>query len=62
MLKDATPDQLLAAVRAAVGNALIDALVAKRFIAHLTRAVRPAGSTADGLNTLTGVGSTSYAC
>jgi DNA-binding NarL/FixJ family response regulator len=55
MLKDAPPDQLLAAVRAAAaGNALIDASVTKRFIAHFTKAVRPAGSTPDALNTLTG--------
>ncbi|HEV3382755.1 MAG TPA: response regulator transcription factor [Trebonia sp.] len=55
MLKDAPPDQLLAAVRAAAaGNALIDASVTKRFIAHFTKAVRPAGRTPDALNTLTG--------
>jgi DNA-binding NarL/FixJ family response regulator len=42
MLKDAPPGQLLAAVRAAeAGNALIDASVTKRFIAHFTKAVRP---------------------
>ena len=55
MLKDAPPDQLLAAVRAAAaGNALIDASVTKRFIAQFTKAVRPAGRTPDALNTLTG--------
>jgi DNA-binding NarL/FixJ family response regulator len=55
MLKDAPPDQLIAAVRAAAaGNALIDASVTKRFIAHFTQAVRPAGSTPDALGTLTG--------
>lgn len=55
MLKDAPPDQLLAAVRAAAtGNALIDASVTKRFIAQFTKAVRPTGSTPDALNTLTG--------
>ena len=55
MLKDAPPDQLLAAVRAAAaGNALIDASVTKRFIAQFTKAVRPVGSIPDALNTLTG--------
>jgi DNA-binding NarL/FixJ family response regulator len=55
MLKDAPPDQLLAAVRAAsAGNTLIDASVTKRFIAHFTKAVRPPGGTPDALNTLTG--------
>jgi DNA-binding NarL/FixJ family response regulator len=55
MLKDAPPDQLLAAVRAAAaGNALIDGSVTKRFIAKFTEAVRPAGGTPDALNTLTG--------
>jgi DNA-binding NarL/FixJ family response regulator len=55
MLKDAPPGQLLAAVRAAeAGNALIDASVTKRFIAHFTKAVRPQDNTPDALNTLTG--------
>ena len=55
MLKDAPPGQLLAAVRAAAaGNALIDASVTKRFIAHFTKAVRPQGSTPGALSTLTG--------
>jgi DNA-binding NarL/FixJ family response regulator len=54
MLKDAPPEQLIAAVRAAaVGNALIDASVTKRFIAQFTRAVRPAADTPEELNTLT---------
>jgi DNA-binding NarL/FixJ family response regulator len=55
MLKDAPPGQLLAAVRAAAaGNALIDASVTKRFIAHFTKAVRPQDGTPGALNTLTG--------
>ena len=55
MLKDAPPDQLLAAVRAAAaGNALIDASVTRRFIAKFTKAVRPAGDTPGALSTLTG--------
>ncbi|MGA8725028.1 MAG: response regulator transcription factor [Acidimicrobiales bacterium] len=54
MLKDAPPEQMLAAVRAAAaGNALIDASVTKRFIAEFTKAVRPAGTAAGELNTLT---------
>jgi DNA-binding NarL/FixJ family response regulator len=55
MLKDAPPGQLLAAVRAAAaGNALIDASVTKRFIAHFTKAVRPPDSTPGVLSKLTG--------
>jgi len=55
MLKDAPPGQLLAAVRAAAaGNALIDASVTKRFIAHFTKAVRPPDGTPGVLSTLTG--------
>src|ERR1700761_2880735 len=55
MLKDAPPGQLLAAVRAAAaGNALIDASVTKRFIAHFTKAVRPPDRTPGVLSTLTG--------
>lgn len=55
MLKDAPPGQLLAAVRAAeAGDALIDASVTKRFIAHFTKAVRPPDSTPGVLSTLTG--------
>lgn len=54
MLKDAPPDQLVAAVRAAAaGNALIDASVTKRFIAQFTRAVRPAAETPKQLSILT---------
>jgi DNA-binding NarL/FixJ family response regulator len=54
MLKDAPPEQLLAGVRAAAaGNALIDASVTKRFIAHFTRAVRPAPATPKELALLT---------
>jgi DNA-binding NarL/FixJ family response regulator len=54
MLKDAPPDQLIAAVRAAAaGNALIDASVTRRFIGHFTRALRPAGSVPDPLTSLT---------
>jgi DNA-binding NarL/FixJ family response regulator len=55
MLKDAPPEQMLAAVRAAAaGNALIDASVTKRFIAEFTKALRPAGTTPVELKTLTG--------
>jgi DNA-binding NarL/FixJ family response regulator len=55
MLKDAPPDQLVAAVRAAAaGNALIDASVTKRFTSEFTRAVRPASATPAELNSLTG--------
>jgi DNA-binding NarL/FixJ family response regulator len=55
MLKDAPPDQLVAAVRAAAaGNALIDASITKRFIAEFTRAVRPASATPAELSSLTG--------
>jgi DNA-binding NarL/FixJ family response regulator len=54
MLKDAPPEQLVAGVRAAAaGNALIDASVTKRFIAHFARAVRPAPSTPKELALLT---------
>jgi DNA-binding NarL/FixJ family response regulator len=54
MLKDAPPEQLVAAVRAAAaGNALIDASVTRHFIAEFTRAVRPASSTPEELATLT---------
>jgi DNA-binding NarL/FixJ family response regulator len=54
MLKDAPPEQLLAGVRAAAaGNALIDASVTKRFIAHFARAVRPAPATPKELALLT---------
>jgi DNA-binding NarL/FixJ family response regulator len=55
MLKDAPPEQLLAAVRAAAaGNALIDASVTRRFIAQFTKAVRPAPVTPLELDLLTG--------
>jgi DNA-binding NarL/FixJ family response regulator len=55
MLKDAPPEQLLAAVRAAAaGNALIDASVTRRFIAQFTKAVRPAAATPSELDLLTG--------
>lgn len=54
MLKDAPPEQLVAAVRAAAaGNALIDASVTRRFIAQFTLAVRPAAATPAELNSLT---------
>ena len=58
MLKDAPPGRLLAAVRAAAtGGALAtDASVARRFTAHFTKALRPAGSGRDALSTLTGRG------
>src|SRR5580704_4959666 len=46
MLKDAPPEQLVAAVRAAAaGNALIDASVTRRLIAQFTKAVRPPAGT-----------------
>ena len=55
LLKDAPPDQLTAAVRAAAsGDALIDASVTRRFIAHFARAVRPAGNIPGQLEMLTG--------
>ena len=45
MLKDAPPEQLTAAVRAAAaGNALIDASVTRRFIAQFTKASAPSRS------------------
>ena len=54
MLKDAPPEQLIAAVRAAAaGNALIDASVTRRFIAQFTKAVRPAAATPSELDLLT---------
>ena len=54
MLKDAPPEQLVAAVRAAAaGNALIDASVTRRFIAQFTKAVRPAAATPSELDLLT---------
>jgi DNA-binding NarL/FixJ family response regulator len=54
MLKDAPPEQLMAAVRAAAaGNALIDASVTRRFIAQFTKAVRPASATPSELEMLT---------
>jgi DNA-binding NarL/FixJ family response regulator len=54
MLKDAPPEQLVTAVRAAAaGNALIDASVTRRFIAQFTKAVRPAAATPPELGQLT---------
>jgi DNA-binding NarL/FixJ family response regulator len=54
MLKDAPPEQLVAAVRAAAaGNALIDASVTRRFIAQFTKAVRPAAARPSELDQLT---------
>jgi DNA-binding NarL/FixJ family response regulator len=54
MLKDAPPEQLVTAVRAAAaGNALIDASVTRRFIAQFTKAVRPAAATPSELRQLT---------
>lgn len=54
ILKDAPPEQLVAAVRAAAaGNALIDASVTRRFIAQFTKAVRPAAATPAELGLLT---------
>jgi DNA-binding NarL/FixJ family response regulator len=56
LLKDAPPEQLIAAVRAAAaGNALIDPSVTKRLIAEFTRAVRPSTATTPAeLGSLTG--------
>jgi DNA-binding NarL/FixJ family response regulator len=56
LLKDAPPEQLVAAVRAAAaGNALIDPSVTKRLIAEFTRAVRPSSAaTPAELDSLTG--------
>jgi DNA-binding NarL/FixJ family response regulator len=55
MLKDAPPEQLVAAVRAAAaGNAMIDASVTRRFIVQFTKAVRPAAATPSELGLLTG--------
>ncbi len=56
LLKDAPPEQLVAAVRAAAaGNALIDPSVTKRLIAGFTRAVRPpSAATPAELDSLTG--------
>jgi len=54
LLKDAPPDQLTAAVRAAAsGDALIDPSVTRRFIAHFARAVRPAGTIPGQMSMLT---------
>jgi DNA-binding NarL/FixJ family response regulator len=54
MLKDAPPEQLLAAVRAAsAGNALIDASVTRRLIAQFARSARPAAGTPPELQHLT---------
>jgi DNA-binding NarL/FixJ family response regulator len=56
LLKDAPPEQLVAAVRAAAaGNALIDPTVTKRLIAEFTRAVRPSSAANPAeLDSLTG--------
>jgi DNA-binding NarL/FixJ family response regulator len=56
LLKDAPPEQLLAAVRAAAaGNALIDPSVTKRLIVEFTRAARPSSATTPAeLDSLTG--------
>jgi DNA-binding NarL/FixJ family response regulator len=54
MLKDAPPDQLVAAVRAAAsGNALIDPSVTRRFIAQFAQAVRPTSAIPNELGGLT---------
>lgn len=54
MLKDAPPDQLLAAVRAAAaGDALIDASVTRRLIVQFARSVRPAAGIPPELQQLT---------
>jgi DNA-binding NarL/FixJ family response regulator len=54
MLKDAPPDQLVAAVRAAAaGNALIDPSVTRRFIAQFAQAVRPTSATPNEMGGLT---------
>lgn len=54
MLKDAPPDQLLAAVRAAArGDALIDPSVTRRLIAQFAKLVRPSGEVPARLGQLT---------
>ena len=55
MLKDAPPDQLVAAVRAAAaGNALIDASVTRRSHSPVHQGRRPAAGTPPELDRLTG--------
>ena len=54
MLKDAPPDQLLAAIRAAAaGDALIDASITRRFIAQFARSIHPTAAVPTSLATLT---------
>ena len=54
MLKDAPPEQLLSAVRAAAaGDALIDGSVTRRLIARFTRSVRPLSGVPERLRDLT---------
>ncbi len=54
MLKDAPPEQLLAAVRAAAaGDALIDASITRRFIAQFARSIHPTSAVPSQLASLT---------
>jgi DNA-binding NarL/FixJ family response regulator len=54
LLKDAPPDQLIAAVRSiAAGNALIDPVITRRLIARFAHAVRPRAAQPDQLKELT---------
>jgi DNA-binding NarL/FixJ family response regulator len=54
LLKDAPPDQLVAAVRCvAAGDALIDPAVTRRMVRRFARAARPAGYLPDKLKGLT---------
>ena len=54
LLKDAPPDQLVTAIRAAAtGDALIDPSVTRRLVAAFTRAVRPAARILTSLEGLT---------
>jgi DNA-binding NarL/FixJ family response regulator len=54
MLKDAPPEQLLAAVRAAAaGDALIDASITRRFIAQFARSIHPTSAVPQRLASLT---------
>jgi DNA-binding NarL/FixJ family response regulator len=54
LLKDAPPDQLVAAVRSvAAGDALIDPAITRRLIEAFTAAVRPADQTPASLTALT---------
>lgn len=54
MLKDAPPEQLLAAIRAAAtGDALIDASITRRFISQFARSIHPTSAVPPQLASLT---------